>query len=70
LIRKIFAQQNHLARRFQMNSVKDSRLVVFHQMKEGMGEWLTYSGNCNSVKKLGLRLIYPSLRLIAVFRDE
>jgi hypothetical protein len=34
-----------------MESLKDIRLVVFHQMKEGLGEWLTYLGNCNSVKK-------------------
>ncbi len=53
-----------------MNTVKDSKLVVFHQMKEGMGEWLTYSGNCNSVKKLGLRPIHPLRRSIADLRDR
>lgn len=50
-----------------MKSLEDSRLVVFHQMKEGMGEWLTYSTNCNSVKKLELGPIHPQQRSIEDF---
>jgi len=52
-----------------MNDLEDSRLVVFHQMKEGIGEWLTYLSNCNSVKQFRLRLTHPPQRLIADFRD-
>ena len=35
-----------------MKSLEDSRLVLIHQMKEGMGEWLTYLGNYNSVEEV------------------
>ena len=50
-----------------MNDPEDSRLIVFHQMKEGVGEWLTYLANCNSVKKFGLRSIHPQQRPIEDF---
>jgi hypothetical protein len=63
----VSVQQNHLTMGFQMKGLEDTRLIVFHQMKEGLGEWLTYLGNYNSVKKFRLMLIHPPQRPLQTF---